>query len=61
MLGDEVELVLVEVGQVEHREVEETIETEDLNTKCFRRDDYLSIVKELWVFNKHLMKKVYQI
>lgn len=61
MLGDEVELVLVEVGQVEHREVEETIKTEDLNTKCLRRDDYLSIVGELWVFNKNLMKKVYQI
>ena len=37
MLGDEVGLVLGEVGQVEHREVEEAIETEDLNTKCNKR------------------------
>ncbi len=34
MIGDEGGLVLVEVGHVEHREVEEAIKTEDLSIKC---------------------------
>ncbi len=33
MIGDERGLVMGELGQLEHREVEEAIETEDLNAK----------------------------